>query len=93
MVLGQRGIRPRKDGTNETGTTAAEGGIECLLNAVQGDMSFPTTQKFLNDPNVWIGNRGASVHMTPHKTRIMDLKNAGFRDAITMGNGNTEMAS
>jgi hypothetical protein len=52
------------DNDTETGAVANEAGnkVEYLLMA----MEFPTDQKFLDNPNVWIGDTGASVHMSPH---------------------------
>jgi hypothetical protein len=56
-------------------------------------MEFPTDQKFLDNPNVWIGDRGASVHMTPHRSGMHDVKTAKLVDAITMANGSSENAT
>jgi hypothetical protein len=56
-------------------------------------MEFPKDQKFLDNPNVWIGDTGASVHMTPHRRRMHDVKKAKQVDATTMGNGKSEDAA
>jgi hypothetical protein len=56
-------------------------------------MTFPKTQLLLNDPNVWIGDTGASVHMTPHKIGMMNLREATKNDYVTIGNGKTEAAT
>ena len=37
-------------------------------------MTFPTTQKVLNDPGFWVADTGASVHMTAHKEGLYDIK-------------------
>jgi hypothetical protein len=83
-------FKPREDGT-ETGATAKETGsrVEYLLMA----MEFPTDQKFLDNPNVWIGDTGASVHMTPHRSGMHDVKAAELVNAITMANGSSENAT
>jgi hypothetical protein len=81
-------FKPREDGT-ETGATANEmtgNKVEYLLMA----MEFLTDQKFLDNPNVWIGDTGASVHMTPHRGGMYDVKKANPVDAITMANGSSE---
>jgi hypothetical protein len=80
-------FKPREDG-NETGAAAKETGnrVEYLLTA----MEFPKDQKFLDNPNVWIGDTGASVHMTPHRSGMHNVKKAKHVDAITMGNGKSE---
>jgi hypothetical protein len=80
-------FKPREDG-NETGAATKETGnrVEYLLTA----MEFPKDQKFLDNPNVWIGDTGASVHMTPHRSGMHDVKKSKHVDAITMGNGKSE---
>jgi hypothetical protein len=50
---------------NETAASALDTGnnrIEYLLCG----MTFPKDVGFLNDPNVWIADTAATVHMTPH---------------------------
>jgi hypothetical protein len=83
-------FKPQEDGT-ETGAVATETGnkVEYLLMA----MEFPTDQKFLDNPNVWIGDTGASVHMSPYRSGMHDLKKAKSVDAITMANGSSEDAT
>jgi hypothetical protein len=84
-------FKPREDGT-ETGATANEmtgNKVEYLFMT----MELPTDQKFLDNPNVWIGDTGASVHMTPHRGGMHDVKKAKSVDAITMGNGKSEDAT
>jgi hypothetical protein len=44
------------------------------------------------NPKVWIGDTGASVHITPHRNGMNDVKKAKDVDAITMGNGKSEDA-
>jgi hypothetical protein len=83
-------FKPRNDG-NETGATAKETGnrVEYLLNA----MEFPKDQKILDNPNIWIGDTGASVHMTMHRNGMNGIKKAKHVDAITMGNGKSKDAA
>jgi hypothetical protein len=83
-------FKPREDGT-ETGAVANETGdnVEYLLMA----MEFLTNQKFLDNPNVWIGDTGASVHMSPHQGGMHDVNKAKSVDAITMANGSSEDAT
>jgi hypothetical protein len=56
-------------------------------------IEFPTDQKFLDNPNVWIGDTGASVHMSPHRSGMRDLQKAKSVDVITMANGSSEDAT
>jgi hypothetical protein len=63
------------------------------IELVLGAMEFPTTQKWLQDPNVWVGDTWATVHMTPHRQGMTNLKMASGKDAVTMGNGQSETAS
>jgi hypothetical protein len=83
-------FKSREDGT-ETGAVAKEVGnkVEYLLMA----MEFPTDQKFLHYPNVWIGDTGASVHMAPHRSGMRDLQKAKSVGAINMANGSSEDAT
>jgi hypothetical protein len=83
-------FKPREDG-NETGAAAKETGnrVEYLLTAVE----FPKDKKFLDNPNVWIGDTGASVHMTPHRSGMHNVKKAKHVDAITIRNGKSEDAA
>jgi hypothetical protein len=43
-------------------------------------------QQILNDPNVWIGDTGATVHVTPHKNGITNVRKGCKKDAVTVGN-------
>jgi hypothetical protein len=43
-------------------------------------MEFPTDQKFPDNPTVWIGDTGASVRMTPHRSGMHDVKAAKLVD-------------
>ena len=47
-------------------------------------MTFPNNQKVLNDPGFWVADTGASVHMTPYKQGVYDIKKSDTK--ISMGN-------
>lgn len=70
--------------------TGGEGGktIELML----AGMSFPTTLKILDDPNIWIADTGTTVHNTPYLFGIKGQKVAKD-EALTMGNGKAESTS
>jgi hypothetical protein len=56
-------------------------------------MEFPKNQKFRDNPNMWIGDTGACVHMTPHRGGMHHVKKAEQVDAITMDRGKSEDAA
>ena len=80
--------------TNNTGNTNGEAasvcadGVEFLLCG----LTFPTKVQMLKDENVWIADTGASVHTSPHKLGMVNLRQPSASDAITVGNGTTESA-
>ena len=51
------------------------------------DMCFPTSAEFLSDPNVWIADTAATVHLMPHSEGLRNPKEASASDVVTMGNG------
>ena len=51
------------------------------------DMCFPMSAEFLNDPNVWIADTAATVHLTLHSEGLKNPKEASMSDLVTMGNG------
>ena len=65
------------------------GGVEYMLNAI----TFPKLPNILKDPNVWIGDTGATVHMTPYEDGLTNLREATKDDGVTMGNNVTESTS
>jgi hypothetical protein len=77
--------------TKETANPAVDNGphVEFMLNV----MTFPKTQSLLSDPNVWIRDIGASVHMTPHKVGMINMRDATREDYVTIGNGSTKVAT
>jgi hypothetical protein len=64
--------RPKnwKTKVTETANVACDGQsgptVEQLLSNIDDEMqSFPDNQAILMDPNVWIGDTAAIMHMTP----------------------------
>jgi hypothetical protein len=53
-------------------------------------LTFPTAQKILSDPNVWITDSAATTHSTGHTEGLYDLRHTGTSDNIFMGNGAKE---
>ena len=75
----------------EQGAAAVETGsrVELLLCT----MDFQTEIELLNDPDVWIGDTGATVHMSPHKGGMTNVRQGSKEDAVTMGNKQVEQAT
>jgi len=44
----------------------------------------------LNDPNIWIGDTAAAVHMTPYSVGMIQQEGNGNQQGITVGNGTQE---
>jgi hypothetical protein len=65
---------------------------DSYLKFLLGAMAFPTTQKWLENPNAWVGDTGATVNMSPHSQGMENMKEANSSDAVTMGNGQSESA-
>jgi hypothetical protein len=62
-----------------------------LKNKEQASVAIgPTSQKILEDPNVWIGDTAATTHSTPHTQGLYDMKKYTAEDSVTMGNGQWE---
>ena len=38
------------------------------------ELSFPDSQKLLEHPNFWIADTAASIHMTPHKAGLINIR-------------------
>jgi hypothetical protein len=47
----------------------------------------------LDDPNVWIGDTAATVHMTPHAQGMVNVRKASKEDTVTMGNKEVEQST
>jgi hypothetical protein len=54
---------------NKTAASALDTGTNRIEYLLCG-MTFPKDVGFLNDPNVWIADTAATVHMTPHSQGI-----------------------
>jgi hypothetical protein len=53
-------------------------------------LSIPKDNKTLLDPNIWIEDTVASVHMMAHKEGLQGLRKAMQVETITMGDGGIE---
>ena len=53
----------------------------------QDKLAFPDSQKLLSHPNFWVADTATSIHMTPHKQGVWNLRNV--KHEITMGNKST----
>ena len=49
-------------------------------------MTFPSVTELLKDPCVWIGNTGATKHITPYTQGMKNIKQDKSGTGITMGN-------
>lgn len=72
---------------NETAASGLDAGssIEYLLTGA--GMTFPETVKMLMNPNVFIGDTGATVHMTHSKLGAVKITKASAEDTVMMANG------
>ena len=68
----------KKSSGNEQANVAHN--VEVLLAAVQ----FPTKLKFLENPNVWVGDTGATVHVTRYKMGMTNTRQLLAGDVIMM---------
>jgi hypothetical protein len=87
------GYRTAKErGTGGEKAASAVGGrktTEFLLCA----LTFPEETGVLDDPNLSIADTAATVHMTPYRSGITNVRKGAGADLITMGNGNQEKAA
>jgi hypothetical protein len=58
----------------------------------QDKMTFPKVKALLEDPNIWIGDTGASTHSTSHKKGMVNLRRADSTDNIQVGNSEVNRA-
>jgi cation transport regulator ChaB len=66
--------------------------VELLLSNVDRNTQFfPEYKDMLKNPNIWIGDTAATVHMTSHEDGMVDIKN--MNGSITVGNGQTMMTT
>lgn len=91
--------RPSNWKSKEHGAAAIESKgehqVEFLLCGVCNDeaMEFPKSHAILRDPNLWIGDTGATTHMSRHKQGMTNLRKAEEGDSVTMGNGGIEVTN
>jgi hypothetical protein len=78
---------------SEKGTAAVDGTdiVEYILTS-KDEMAFPEVKELLDDPNIWIGDSGATVHMTPYQHGLVNTRKAKQNEAVTMGNKTVEKA-
>ena len=81
---------PHVDGNEQSNTAVDDGDIdpvgELLCMAVEKKLTFPSVAELLKDPCVWIGNTGATKHITPHTQGMNNMKQDKSGTGITMGN-------
>jgi gag-polypeptide of LTR copia-type len=85
------GYQPSGGGTSEEqGQVSIESnscnGYELLLCQIDRPFSFPQHLDLLRDPNIWIGDTGASTHSTPHMHGLINMQAADKSDGIRIGN-------
>ena len=61
------------------------GGTKFLLMGTK-DMEFSKSIAMLADPNVFIADMGAMVHMSSSKVRAVNIQKVKMDDCIMMGN-------
>ena len=44
----------------------------------------------VDDPDLWIADTGASVHMTPYVNKLTKIEQSNNMGTVTMGNGSQE---
>lgn len=54
--------------------------IACMSETTH---AFPDTQKLLNNPNFWIADTAASIHMTPHQVGMEKIKTV--KQVVSLG--------
>jgi hypothetical protein len=61
-----------------------------LSNIDEELLTFANYQELLQQPNIWIGDIAATVHMSPHEEGMINRKKT--RGGITVGNGEVMVA-
>jgi hypothetical protein len=91
------GWKPKGEHGGAAMSSRYEDGMEIMMCQIDGESrmleeskEFPETVAMLQDPNIWIGDTGASCHCTGHKQGLVNLKEAEPSDNITMGNATSE---
>jgi hypothetical protein len=76
--------------SKEAGGAAVDNGskVEFLLCGFTTEnlKSFPDNQALQNDPNIWIGDTGATTHRKKSDSGMVNIQKASESDAVTMGN-------
>jgi hypothetical protein len=75
---------------SERGAEAAAGGGDSRVEVLLCALTFPTTQALLDDPNVWIGDTAATVHMTPYGNGMTNMRKAKQDESVMMRNKQVE---
>ena len=69
---------PRVDGNEQSNAAVDDGDIdpfrELLCMAIGKKMTYPSVAELLKDPCVWIGDTGATKHITPHTQGMKNMK-------------------
>ena len=60
--------------------------VNCFVWPSRRKIAFPSVTKLLKDPCVWIGDTGATKHITPHIQGMQNMKQDKSGTGITMGN-------
>jgi hypothetical protein len=70
---------------SEKGSAAVDGSdiVEFILPSADV-MAFPEVQELLDDPNIWIGDSGATVHMTPHHQGLVNTREGKPNESVTI---------
>ena len=81
---------PCVDGNEQSNAAVDDGDIdplgELLCMAVGKKMTFPSVAELLKDPCVWIGDTGATKHITQYTQGMKNMKQDRSGTGITMGN-------
>ena len=65
--------------------------VELLLSTIDEEsQTFPNSQELLLDPNIWIGDTAATVHMSPHEKGMTNVKK--IHGGISVSNGEAMVA-
>ena len=72
--------------------TAALGVYQNDKNELNEYLLSSIDNEVINGPDLWIADTAATVHMTPYRDGLQNLKRIES-EPITMGNGSTEMAN
>ena len=56
--------------------------VECIMSGIE----VPNSLDVLNDPDIWIGDTGATVHSTPHDLGFVDIR-SDSTTGIVVANG------